>query len=599
MEKKSRILMMGVWIALFIAVFTYCYLFLSFNYPFVEQLTFFRFSEEYALSTICEPGGVASYIASFFSQFYLYPAIGPLVSAVLSLLLTVLLDLSLKRISPRYYIPFLSSLPALACIWIETDFNYYLSGTISLVLTFLAFWMYLKCKDYLKLPSRLALLTITSWPLYYALGPNSLLMVGLGIISELKQSDKCTFLSLVALPVAVACPLLLYHMGIGKDLSFQLLPKGYYVSLLSVGALCYYPWIATVVNVLLAKYLSRFPLTSEEKKLPRFDRFIRSTWVVVLQFVAIVFMMHWGVKQYQSDRNYEVKAFDYYVRTNQWMKILTNKNLRAEKNFMHTCYQNLALSSLDLLGDKMFACPQTGFKGMFIKWNKTVNSSVLLSDLFWQVGDIALAQEMAFEGMVASRDGVNPRLLMRLVQTNLVGANYPVAEKYINLLADTYSYAMKAEKYRKMLYNDKAVLADPELGPRKKATKGAGLTNAENIVENLRSIVENNPEFIPAMHYLVGLCLIEKDIPTFARLIEKYHASPALTKMPAHFQEAIIMVYENDPGRWEELGVTQRVKQRYEEYRKTFIAYRGTQMLQRKMAVRFHDTLWYHFMFNR
>ena len=599
MKKKSWLLMMGFWLALFIAVFTYCQLFLSFNYPFVEQFTFFRFSGEYASSTLNEPGGVATYIASFLSQFYLYPAVGPLISAVLVVLCTALLDLSLKKISSRYYIPFLSALPALACVWLETDFNYYLSGTVSLVLSMVVFWLYVKARALGSVWVRTVLLMLASWTFYYALGPNALLMVGLCVIAELNKADKRSWLSVLALPVAMACPIMLYHMGIGEELQFQLLPTGYYVVLLPAGMLCFLPWFASILNVVVAKVSSFFQVSADGEQLPRLNRIFLSVWMVALQLVAVVAVMHWGVQLFSSSKNYEAKIFDYYSRTGQWMNLLTDSHLRPLQNFMHTCYQNLALSSLNLMGDKMFACPQMGYPGLFIKWNKTVNSSTLLNDVYWQAGDVALAQEMAFEGMIASRDGVNPRLLMRLLQTNLVCGNYPVAEKYINLLSDTYSYAEQAEKYRKMLYKDEAVLADPELGPRKRAMKAGGLTTTELTAKDLELIVDNNPEFVPAMHYFGGLCLVVKDIPTFINFIEKHHKSPVLDSMPVHFQEAIVIAYENTPDRWKELGVTSQVIQRYEEYRKAFITHRGSPMLARKMAVGFQDTFWYHFMFRK
>ena len=599
MKKNRKVLMMGVWMALFIAVFAYCQLFLSFNYPFVEQFTFFRFSGEYALSTLNEPGGVAAYIASFLSQFYLYPVVGPFITAVLVVLCTALLELSLKKLSPRYYIPFLSALPALACIWLETDFNYYLSGTVSLVLAMACFWLYVSAKAMGTVCRRTVILMLCSWPLYYALGPNALLLVGICVIAELKKSDKCSWLSLLALPVAVVCPLSLYHLGIGQDLQFQLLPTGYYIVLLPASILCYFPWIASLLNVSVAKIGFSSSASSDSEKYSKWNRFCQSAWMVVFQFIAIVVVMHWGVQQYNSSKNYEVKVFDYYSRKGQWKELLSDEHLRAHQNFMHTCYQNLALSSLNLMGDKMFAFPQIGYPGMFVKWNKTVNVSTLLADVYWQVGSVALAQEMAFEGMIASRDGVNPRLLMRLVQTNLVSGNYPVAEKYINLLADSYNYAEQAEKFRTMLYQDERVLADAELGPRKKAMKADGLTTTEAVVKDLELIMENNPDFAPAMHYYGCLCLFLKDMTAFTNFIEKYHQSPALAKMPVHFQEAVVSVYESTPHRWDELGVTPAVIQRYEAYRQAFIRHRGSPMLARTMAADFQDTFWYHFMFRK
>ena len=380
---------------------------------------------------------------------------------------------------------------------------------------------------------------------------------------------------------------------------FQLLPTGYYVDSLQTPNLIYYAWIAILVNIILAKLLAAKNTVSGNEPLPVFNRITHAAWLVGLQFVAIVALMHGGMKAYNSATNYEAKVFDYYSRTGQWMRLLEDKHMRAQKNFMHTCYQNLALSSLNLMGDKLFACPQTGFPGLFIQWNKTVNSSIVLSDVYWQCGNVALAQEMAFEGMIASRDGVNPRLLMRLVQTNLVAGNYPVAEKYINLLADTYSYATQAEKYRKLLFDDQAVLEDAELGPRKKCMCASGLTGTQSAVEDLSLIIACNPTFVPAFHYYAAACLLLKDIPSFKNFIEKYYDAPALSKMPIHLQEAVIISYELEPERWSDLGVTPQVQQRFEQYRAQLLSFRGSPMLSRKMAASFRDTYWYYFMFRK
>ena len=600
-KQKNWFLIPTVWVSLFVLIYAYCRYFLSFNYFFVEQFSFFQFSKEYALSTINQPGGLVHYLGEFLTQFYLYPELGPLISALLAMLLTALLDLNLKQIYTRYYLPILSAIPALSCIWIETDFNYYVSGTVSLILGMAVFFVYLRSFKVLPFYARFILLMLFAWPLDFLLGPNALLLVFLCVLAELKKTDMKSFLSLTAIPWVVACPVLLYHMELGKDLRFQLLPDGYYLELLDAPFILYLPWIIISLDVIFAKFLSsRFPVASAVNNTSFVDRMTHSLWVVGLQFVAIAGLFHWGVKQVNSVTNYEAKVFDYYSRTNQWYELLQDEHLRAGRNYMHTCYQNLALSSLNLMGDKLFACPQNGYPGLFIKWNKTANTSMLLSDVCWQVGNIALAQELAFEGIVSSKDGVNPRLLMRLVQTNLVSGNYPVAEKYIEKLSDTFSYAEQAEVYRKMLYDDEAVLADGQLGPRKRCMKQtSGLTSIENFPIDLTYIIKNNPSHVPAFHYYGAMCLMVKDIQLFSQFITSHHNSPALSPMPVHFQEAIILSFEKEPERWKELGVTDKVKERFEEYRKLFVSFRSSPVLETKMATKFRDTYWYYFMFKK
>ena len=69
------------------------------------------------------------------------------------------------------------------------------------------------------------------------------------------------------------------------------------------------------------------------------------------------------------------------------------------------------------------------------------------------MGDLSSAQKFAFEGYVSSVDG-NPRLLQRLVQTNILTGAYAVAEKYIRILEQTLFYKEWAAEWRKYLYRD-------------------------------------------------------------------------------------------------------------------------------------------------
>ena len=98
---------------------------------------------------------------------------------------------------------------------------------------------------------------------------------------------------------------------------------------------------------------------------------------------------------------------------------------------------------------------------------------MLLSDVYYQMGNLALAQEMAFEGMIASERAVNPRLLLRLIQTNLIGGNDAVAEKYISLLEETCMYAEQAGAYRRFLHHPELLRQDAELGPRQACVQHA------------------------------------------------------------------------------------------------------------------------------
>ena len=99
-----------------------------------------------------------------------------------------------------------------------------------------------------------------------------------------------------------------------------------------------------------------------------------------------------------------------------------------------TAYLNLALLKRGELADKLFNYPQHGIKSVYPEWDKTNISSTMLSEIYFTTGHIALAQRMAFETNENAEGIANPRMLKRLIQTNLIYGAWTVADKYISML---------------------------------------------------------------------------------------------------------------------------------------------------------------------
>ena len=95
---------------------------------------------------------------------------------------------------------------------------------------------------------------------------------------------------------------------------------------------------------------------------------------------------------------------------------------------------NLALAETGQLADKAFHYTQAGSDGILIPWALTVETGERLSDVYWSMGHVAFAQRMAFEANVLDDRSYNPRMMQRLIETNLVYGTYDVARKYIAVL---------------------------------------------------------------------------------------------------------------------------------------------------------------------
>jgi hypothetical protein len=173
-------------------------------------------------------------------------------------------------------------------------------------------------------------------------------------------------------------------------------------------------------------YLALLIKPANEKKNVR--RLIELVFSLALLCVLTV----WGIKKYGDQKSQQLKKLDYYARTEQWDEII-NHSKGTLSNYLYMCYLNMALAEKGQLAESMFLYDQRGVDGLLLKWNRTFSVSTILSDVNFTIGNIAVAQEMAFEANVSATGGGNPRMLKRLVQTNLIYGEYPVAEKYIDL----------------------------------------------------------------------------------------------------------------------------------------------------------------------
>lgn len=378
-------------------------------------------------------------------------------------------------------------------------------------------------------------------------------------------------------------------MDVISQARFAFTFDAYFHSRASSHALHYYAAIAFLLNVLLASLLVTYYRS--------FSKRMKYVFFIIQILIAAT-ILHAGTEKYNNEKIYVAKQLDYYSRTKQWKKLLELDGLRSQQNFMHACYQNLALSELGMMGNFLFRYSQPGIEGLIIPWDQSVTSSMLLSDVYYRMGNIALAQEMAFEGLVSTERGMNPRLLLRLVQTNIIFGHNEVALKYIRILENTYSYSKAASYYRNLIENPKLMDVEQELMDKRKCVNGVDLLTTTTQIEHIIQIVKSYPEYDPALHYYGALCLISKNLMAFSGLVKIYEETGK--DMPLHFQEAFIIMHEKEQDKWKEYGVTDDVINRFKAFRKDIIDVRrrgGNPAYS--LRAKYADSYWYYFMFNR
>lgn len=574
----------GGW-ALYGVVFAFLQIYSRFHFYYIEQNQLFQFTGEYIRRKIGEPGGFAWLLGEFIVQFFALPYVGAALTAALLCGSGFLTYRILKRMAPQQNTFFLACLPMLGLLFIHFDFNYRIQGSVAYLLTLL----FLDgCTRLSGQRLRLGVSLLLTPLLFWGGGAVAILFAICMALWELLKNGSKGYPALLLLLEALCLGGWSLQASLIGEVRFAFLPDAYYHPGLSGGKALYYAWIALPTAILLAFLQKNRPPLSTRRKV-----FEGSLQIALLGGIAWL-----GVGRYGDKQSAPMKEIDYYARTRQWDQII-RKCQGPLSNYLYICSLNRALAEKGELADRMFAFDQRGIQGVLVPWNKSAVVSTLLSDLYFTIGDIALSQEMAFESYVSTTGEGNPRMLQRLVQTNLIYGAYPVAEKYLDQLSHTFYYRQWAEQHRKFLYNDAAVANDPLLGQKQRnLPAGNPLFHTSRIVTDLQSLISTNPSNSIPIQYLGALCLASKDLGRFKNIVEKYYGTPALPVLPLSFQEAVITLSEKDPGYWKQFNVSESVRSRFLEYKKQILAHKNNpSALPGLMKRAYGDTYWFYFMF--
>jgi hypothetical protein len=555
----------------------------AYHFLFIEQNQLFLFSCSYIKEGVMAPGGVALLVGEFLVQFFILPYAGAVVTALLLTGVGVLTALICKRIAPGVPLYLFYFLPVLSLLFMHFNFNYQIQGTVAFVFLLLVVYLYLLVGAF----KRRLLMAVLVVPLLYWLGgPVACLYACCVFLWEALNRTRGWYWILAVVLEAAMIGWANVSVAIVSDYKFAFLPDMYFHTRLVAPFCIYFSWISLPV-VLTGAYLLR---GREPKK--------KKTRILagVMQILLIAGLSWFSIPTYNNTKSTKLKQLDYYTRTGQWDKIIENCEGRLT-NYLYLCYLNMALAEKGILADKAFTFDQRDIQGLLIPWNKTASASTLLSDVHFTAGTIAIAQEKAFESYVSSLGYGNPRMLQRLVQTNLIYGEYPVAEKYLELLEKTFYYSDWAKEHRKFLYNDAEVEKDTVLGEKRKGlTETNYLSDPDRIEKDLLSLAEQYPANRNAIEYVGVGYLLMKNLGAFENLINRYYTTDVLPSLPVSFQEAVIILYEANPEIWAHYHVSEAIIRRFADFKGLIKANRGNPPVAEAVRL-FGDTYWCYFMF--
>ena len=578
--------LVAFWLIVFGALFAFLQMCFEYHFYYIEQSQLFLFSEAYIRNKLLLPGGFSMLVAEFLVQFFIRPYVGALVTAALLTGVGVCTAGIVKRIAPVSGLFILYVLPILALLFMHFDFNYRVQGTVCYLMMMALLCGYMRIRnDLFRLVAGCVLVPVLFW----LAGSITVLFAGMVCLFEALRKTPKWYISLIGVAEVLLLGVGTVYFSLMGEYRWVFGPDLYYHYTLHPKEIIYYSWICLPLVFLIAFFVRNKNSLSGKKLFAGIS--------CIAQLAMIAAVLWWGMPKYSDAKTLKLKKLDYFARTEQWDKTIEECKGKLT-NFLYMCHLNMALANKGELSDKMFNFDQRGPQGLLVQWNKSENISCMLSDIYFTMGATASSQEMAFEGYVSAMEDGNPRMLKRLVQTNLIYGTYPVAEKYISILEKTYAYRDWAQSQRKYLYNDEVVESDPILGTRRRMLPDRNsLAMIKGLAGDLALFLEKGPANSAALQYLGAMYLLAKDLEGFKALVEKYYGTEFLPVLPVHFQEAVIVMSEKEPDYWKRFNVSETIVARFTDYKKQVLANRNNSAIAGLLNRSYGNTYWFYFMF--
>ena len=239
----------------------------------------------------------------------------------------------------------------------------------------------------------------------------------------------------------------------------------------------------------------------------------------------------WGTPVIAYDR---MIGLDTEVDRENWDKVLrlSEKDLyMTEASF---CY-NLANAMKGRLGPGLFNHSQDGVNSLFIlvSTDKSPFSDGLAGEVWFQLGDMTVAEQSAIIALQASPKHTGARYVKRLARASLISGEYASAQKYLNLLSRTLFYRKWARRLMPGLQDENVATQLESFRSRLARTDFVHRSARPRPV--LLGLLETDPSNVVARQYLLCYDLMSLDLEHF---VEDYPEGLPATSV---YQEALLI----------------------------------------------------------
>ncbi len=514
---------------------------------FQEQYQMFLFDTGYFLERIVLPGGLADYISEFLVQFYYMPVLGGAIIALLLMGIQAAVWGLMKQYGARHDFPgyLLSFLPSIALWCAMGDQNVLLSFVVALFGALVIGWIHNRFHNRLV---KVVFELVSTALVYWFLGPVVFVYVVLMIGDTLKNAlQKGNVLSGIGYSVCILILTIAWIL-----LSTQTLQ--YPVSRLFLGLNYYrYPGVTFLLIYIVMALAAFIPfLGMVHPHSSALQKWQKSKWVMAVAYVIVLFASVCGIRTSFDELTYEMIDYDFWIRTEQWNKIIEHAEKKPATSPLGVSSVNLALSQTGQLPDRLFEFYQNGAEGLFPAFSRDMTSPVFTSEVFYRLGMVNDAERYMFEAQEAIPNfRKSARLTRRIAECEIINGNYEVAAKLLRRLQKTIFYSNWANQTMALLGNEKAINRHPIYGKLRKyrEKKQDFLFSDREMDQMLGLLFLNDKSNKMAYEYLMCYVLLQRD---FNKFMQYYPLGRFVgyDHIPRSFQEILIeqwMKTHNDP----------------------------------------------------
>ncbi len=579
-------------VAMILSFFAFCVWYVSLrNADFLyvlQEYDLFLWNRSFLFEHLRHVGEPFRYAASFLIQFSCYPFLGGLIYTFLLLTTAHLTSLAF-RIPPRFVV--VSFAPALMILFHFTDTGIllfkglpltYLWGVPLGVIASLGFVIL-----YVRITSpwlRLSFGCCGGVILYYFAGIFSLLGLYFCVLHEfLTPGDKRRFYRAgvlaccgVIVPPAFWCchcvmtPLeMVYLVGFpnytGPELEFTLDSSHYPILVLLL-----LPWVV--------------PLISGKERAETPSRNVGAA-AFLLNLVVLLASCHCVVRYAANDADFlELVRMGRLLEERRWEEMLQVRDSLWFPVRAKILMRDLALWKTGQIGDRKFYYPYSCRPDL--RWAAVGTVRVFGPNILLEFGLPRMAYKAAMNQFVSKEANLsNLKTLARCAAENDESA---LAEKYLEPLEDTLFHRGWVKRFRD----------GREAAPKITAPDAIELdTSADAMIFNEYGRTDYDAASPEVKQLRLMQLLLSKDIKGFLEYWQRWIAADQPTRMPTHFQEALLLCSSALDTKIEglEKWIAPEVASRYREFHTTTATLRqqGRQsQLPYKIAERFPETYW-------